>query len=79
MFNQIKNKLFKINNLWWLSVFIILVFFHSSHDLNNDEGIILNGAWNLLNGRERVEAEKELMGLLEAEWFRWLHASQVRA
>ncbi len=26
-------------------------FFHSDHFLNGDEGVTLNGAWNIYNGR----------------------------
>lgn len=37
--------------LYWLAIAIVLVLLHSSHSLNSDEGVILNGAWNLLNGR----------------------------
>jgi hypothetical protein len=49
---MLKNKIFKIENLWWFSLFLILLFFHSNHPLNSDEGITLNGAWNLINNKE---------------------------
>jgi hypothetical protein len=49
---MLKNKIFNIKNLWWLSLFFIAIFFHFKHSLNSDEGIILEGAWNLMNGRE---------------------------
>jgi len=47
-----KTSGWKIENLWWFGLFLILLFFHSNHPLNSDEGVILNGAWNLINGRE---------------------------
>jgi len=46
-----KLKFFNITNLWWLALLFILFFFQSSHPLNSDEGVILDGAWNLINGR----------------------------
>lgn len=48
-------KILNKNNLkylYWLVLFAILAFFHSSHTLNSDEGVILDGAWSLINGRE---------------------------
>lgn len=37
---------------YWLFIFVLITFLHSNHFLNNDDGIILNGAWNLINGRQ---------------------------
>jgi len=31
---------------------VFLLYAHSNHPLNSDEGIILDGAWNLLHGRQ---------------------------
>lgn len=36
----------------WLSLLIITILFHLNHRLNSDEGVTLNGAWNLINNRE---------------------------
>ncbi len=47
-----QQKLFNLTNLWWLALLLILFFFQSSHSLNSDEGVILEGAWNLINGRQ---------------------------
>lgn len=49
---MLRNKIFKIENLWWFGLFLILLFFHSNHPLDSDEGVTLNGAWNLINSRE---------------------------
>lgn len=38
--------------IWWLYLLLITLFFHSRHILDSDEGVILEGAWNLLNGRK---------------------------
>lgn len=35
--------------LIWISLFLILIFLHSRHILNSDEGLILEGAWNLFH------------------------------
>ncbi len=48
----LKRKMFKTANFWWLALFIITVFFHCNHTLNSDEGVVLEGAWNLINNRE---------------------------
>lgn len=38
--------------LWrWIFLLAIIIFFHSSHFLDSDEGVILDGAWNLINGK----------------------------
>lgn len=43
------------NNLYYflfcLALIALAVFFHADHFLNGDEGVVLNGAWNLFNGR----------------------------
>jgi hypothetical protein len=36
---------------FWLLCALILLAAHAKNELNSDEGVILNGAWNLLNGR----------------------------
>mgnify|MGYP001308315820 CR=1 FL=1 len=37
--------------LYWLILAVLAVILHSEHFLNIDEGVTLNGAWNLYNGR----------------------------
>lgn len=37
-------------SFWFLCV-VLLLALHAGHGLDSDEGVILNGAWNLLNGR----------------------------
>jgi len=44
-----KNKQKRI--LWWILIFVIIFFTHADHPLNADEGVILEGAWNLYNNR----------------------------
>ncbi|MDD5625644.1 MAG: glycosyltransferase family 39 protein [Patescibacteria group bacterium] len=46
----IKNK--SAANGWWLFLFLILLFFHCARLPDSDEGIVLNGAWNLINHRQ---------------------------
>ena len=36
----------------WLVLLLITIIFHSNHPLNSDEGIVLEGAWNLINHKE---------------------------
>jgi len=38
-------------NFYWLICLALLLMFHAYNGLNSDEGVILNGAWNLINGR----------------------------
>jgi len=38
--------------LYWTALFVFLLFFHSNHPLNTDEGVVLSGAWNLINNKE---------------------------
>ena len=46
---------FKKNNwadaIKWSALLLIIIFLHQQNHLNSDEGVTLNGAWNLLNGR----------------------------
>jgi len=49
---SLKNKILNAKNFWWLSLFLFLAFFHCKHDFNSDEGVILEGAWNLINNKE---------------------------
>jgi hypothetical protein len=47
------NKLKKfLPSLFWILVLAILIYFHRFNPLNSDEGLILNGAWNLINNRK---------------------------
>lgn len=45
------SDLWKFPFLAWLAVYVIVIFFRIDHPLDSDEGVILTGAWNLLNGR----------------------------
>jgi len=47
--NAKKINIWKI--LFWFALAVLAVFFHSDHFLNGDEGVTLNGAWNLYNHR----------------------------
>ncbi len=48
----LKSKILNAKNFWWLGLFSLLSFVHCKHDLNSDEGVILEGAWNLINNKE---------------------------
>lgn len=37
------------NFLCWLFFLFLIIIFHCNHTLNADDGLILNGAWNLIN------------------------------
>ena len=37
--------------IYWLCIFLGLLFFHFVNKMNADEGVVLNGAWNIINGR----------------------------
>ncbi|MCG2701240.1 hypothetical protein L6267_03680 [Candidatus Parcubacteria bacterium] len=50
-YNYIKNKILTADFLWWLTLFLFMLIFHSRHYVNSDEGVILEGAWNLINNR----------------------------
>jgi len=42
----------KIKNNWpWAIIIIALILMHSQHQLDNDEGVLLNAAWNVFNNR----------------------------
>lgn len=42
----------KIKNNWpWVIIIIALILMHSQHQLDNDEGVLLNAAWNVFNNR----------------------------
>ncbi len=49
-FNKLKSRQIYLF-LYWLFLIALAVFFHADHFLNGDEGVTLNGAWNLYNGR----------------------------
>ena len=44
-----KNKYFII--AYWAIFTLAIIYFHSSHFFNGDEGVVLEGAWNLVNGK----------------------------
>jgi hypothetical protein len=54
---MLKNEItayFKKNSwqkILWLLLFIFLVALHIKHNLDSDEGVVLDGAWNLFNHR----------------------------
>lgn len=50
MKNILKNNKLKIY-LYYLLLLIISIFFYYQHNLNADEGVVLNGAWNLFNNQ----------------------------
>jgi|GEM_PF-632609 hypothetical protein len=35
---------------FWLIIVVLIVVFHRQHLLNPDEGVLLNGAWQMING-----------------------------
>lgn len=37
--------------VYWLFILFLVFLFHSGHSFNGDDGLVLNGAWNLFNGR----------------------------
>lgn len=37
---------------WWGGLAFFLLFFHSNNNIKTEEGMVLDGAWNMLNGRE---------------------------
>lgn len=51
MLKTILNKLKRRENLWWAICFFILLLFHFRYTHNSDEGIVLEGAWNIINGK----------------------------
>lgn len=51
----------KLQTAYWATLFLLLAIVHSGHPLNSDEGMVLNGAWNLMNGREPYTDFFEIM------------------
>ena len=50
---KIKIPKFGLKNKWlWLGLAVALVLIHWRFEMNSDEGVILNAAWNLLHGRK---------------------------
>lgn len=47
-----RDNILKPRNLGWPFLILVLLLFHANHPFNSDEGIILEGAWNLINGRK---------------------------
>jgi hypothetical protein len=47
-----KEKLLSFEFWWWLGLIIFALLLHGNHVMNNDEGVVLEGAWNLLQGKE---------------------------
>ncbi|MBU1614849.1 hypothetical protein KJ693_05985 [bacterium] len=47
-----RDNILKPRNLWWPFLILVLLLFHANHPFNSDEGIVLSGAWNLINGRK---------------------------
>ncbi|PWB38859.1 MAG: hypothetical protein C3F02_02115 [Parcubacteria group bacterium] len=37
---------------WWLPLLLLVLFGNSRHILDSDEGVILSGAWNIINERQ---------------------------
>ena len=46
------NYKYKTNTLLWLVIISILIIFHFQNPLNNDEAVVLEGALNILQGKE---------------------------
>ena len=42
----------KIETGLWIALALIAVIFHANHPLDSDEGVILEGAWNIINNKE---------------------------
>jgi len=43
---------FKKSYFFWTIFFLLTLILHSNHALDSDEGVILEGAWNIINGRQ---------------------------
>ena len=50
--NFMQKKIYAKDFFWWAALFFILLFFHIGYSNSSDDGVILEGAWNLINGRE---------------------------
>ncbi len=48
---QLARVKFNFKYIYWAGLFALLLFMHASHYLDSDEGVILEGAWNLINGK----------------------------
>lgn len=42
----------KKKNLYWLFLFLFTIYIHISYSNNQDNGVIIGGAWNLINHKE---------------------------
>jgi Dolichyl-phosphate-mannose-protein mannosyltransferase len=51
MFNKLR-KISWHHFLFWTSLIVVTILLHFDHSLNSDEGVTLNGAWNLFNNRQ---------------------------
>lgn len=51
LLKKFKSDEFKKIFFWWLILFLVLGLFHFKHYADSDEGMVLEGAWNLINGR----------------------------
>jgi hypothetical protein len=49
---SVKNNTKTIVRLIFLGTALVLVFFHFSHPLNSDEGVLLSAAWEMYNGQD---------------------------
>lgn len=67
----------------WLPLFAGLVLLHSQHQLDSDEGVVLNAAWNIINGRimylDNFEFIAPLAPYLLAVWWRLSEVSFTSA
>lgn len=68
-----KRARMKLQTAYWAVLFVLLAIVHSGHPLDSDEGMVLNGAWNLLNGREPYTDFFEIMtpGSFYAVYWLW--------
>lgn len=50
LYKLTKNNLFSY--LYWVLLLLVTITFHHNNPLNSDEGVILAGAWNLINNKK---------------------------
>lgn len=78
-----KFKIFLKKYWWWFLFILIIIIFHSSHLLDSDEGVILNGAWNIINGKRLYVDFFEFVSpgsyYLTAIWWKFFSVSYLSA
>lgn len=74
IFQTIKNKNFVTETkkvLPWFIAALFLFLLHSQHKINSDEGIILNAAWNIINGKKLYLQSFEFISPLAPYLLAW--------